>query len=107
MLSVIQTALGGILHNQRGLQVTADNIANVNTDGYRTQRLDANTGQPAPDAKSPQPRPPDWPESYPYNDVDLATEIVQMKAYEVGVKANAKVVSVADKLLGELMDTLA
>ncbi len=104
MLSVMQTALGGIQRNQAGLQVTAENIANVNTDGYRSRRLDGATGQ-VTFAQDPPP-PSEGAESPPASDVDLASELVHMKTYAVGVEANAKVVAVADRLLGELMDIL-
>ncbi|MBN1341067.1 MAG: hypothetical protein JXQ73_00200 [Phycisphaerae bacterium] len=107
MTSVMHTALGGMLRNQKGLEVTAQNIANVNTDGYRAQRVDGATGQVSPASDLPPERPEDWPESHPYNDVDLTRELVHMKTYEIGYTANAKVVATTDRLLGELMDTLA
>ncbi len=102
MLSVLQTALGGMMRNQRGIEVTANNVANVNTDGYRTQRLDSATGRV--EAVDDTPKPKDWPESHPYNDVDLTREMVNLKRYEIGYKANAKVAKVADSMAGELLD---
>lgn len=107
MLATLTTALGGIQRNQMGMQVTATNIANVNTDGYRTQRYDSATGTVHDASRLPEERPADWPESHPYNDVDLAGEFVNMKRYEVGVLANAKVVSMTDELLGEFLDEMA
>ncbi len=107
MLATLTTALGGIQRSQMGMQVTATNIANVHTDGYRTQRYDAATDTVRDAGRLPEERPDDWPESHPYNDVDLASEFVHMKRYEVGVLANAKVVSMTDELLGEFMDEIA
>lgn len=107
MLSVMATALGGIQRNEQGIQVAANNIANVNTDGYRTQRLDGPTGQVAPANPTFPERPDDWPDAHPYNDVDLASELVRMKTYEVGVKANVKVVAVADGIMEDLLDIFA
>ena len=98
MLSVIQTALGGLRRNQAGIQVAANNIANVNTDGYQTRRLDDAPNRP-PTTNRPVNR--------THNHVDLATELVHLKAYEVGFKASVKVVTTADRLLGELIDMVA
>ena len=106
MLSVLHTALAGMTRNQQGVQTAAANVANVNTDGYRTQRLDTESAQTV-DADPSAERPDDWPDDRPYNDVDLAGEMVRMKTYEVGFRANAKVVAVADRMLGELMDIFA
>jgi flagellar hook-associated protein FlgK len=33
-------ALAGLQRNARGVQVTAENVANVNTDGYHARRYD-------------------------------------------------------------------
>ena len=102
MLPVMHTALQGIQSHQRGLQVVANNVANADTDGYRAQRYDPSSGQvrprhepppPAPDAADPPP-----------SDVDLAEEFVDLKRYELGLRANARVVQVADGLLGRLLD---
>jgi len=106
MLSVLQTALAGMTRNQQGAQTAATNIANVNTDGYRTQRFDSATGQTA-EADPAAERPADWPDDRPYNDVDLASEMVSLKTYEIGFRANATVVAAADRMLGELMDVFA
>jgi flagellar hook protein FlgE len=99
MLSVMQTALGGLLRNQQGLAMTANNIANVNTDGYRAQRVERGGSEAAPAVEVAA-------DSQGYSDVDLAAEIVHLKTYEVGYEANARVLSVSDRLLGELMDLL-
>ena len=95
MLPVMHTALQGIQSHQRGLQVVANNVANADTDGYRAQRYDPGSGQVRP-RHEPLPPAPDAAEPPP-SDVDL-------KRYELGLRANARVVQVADGLLGRLLD---
>ncbi len=107
MLSALDTALGGLQRNERGFQVVANNIANVNTDGFRAQRY-----HPASDTVSDRYEPsgpaagvdPDAP---PPSDVDLATEFVAMKRNEVGYRANTAVILTADRMMGALLDLFA
>ena len=102
MLSAMQSAMQGIQANQRGLDTVARNVANVNTPGYRAQRYDQASGQVEPrhDPRPPEPDRPDPPPS----DVDLAEELVDLKRYELGTRANARVIQVADRTLGRLLD---
>ena len=106
MLSALRTALLGIHRSQKGIQVAADNIANVNTDGYRSRRYDAG-------ADTVEIRDPDAPlESDPrgeiaVNDVDLAREIIEMKTHEHALKANVTAAKIADETTGTLLDLLA
>jgi flagellar hook-associated protein FlgK len=95
----MNTALEGLQRNQAGIQVCATNIAHMNMPEGHAQRLDTADKPMTPDNRTP--------DLDPDPNVDLATEVVQMKTYTVGVRANAKVISVLDRLLGELMDTLA
>ena len=86
---------------------TAENVANVNTDGFRARRYDAGTDsvtlsdQPRPDAAGPNQ------DALPPSDVDLATEFVNLKKFEIGYRASGVVFSVADRMTGELLDLLA
>jgi flagellar hook protein FlgE len=102
MLPVMHTALAGMQSNQRGLQVVANNVANVNTDGYRAQRYDPASGEVRP-RHDPPPSVPEGTESPP-SDVDLAEEFIDLMRYEVGLRAGVKVIEVADNMLGRLLD---
>lgn len=97
MLEAMHTALAGIHRNQQGIQTAANNIANLTTDGYRTQRPDHPAVPPTETAPG-EPNP---------SDVDLATELIHLKIHAIGVKANATVIAVADRTLGDLLDLLA
>ena len=103
MTTLFNTALGGMNHNLRSIETAAQNVANVNTDGYRAQRYDPATGTTRPRYDDPPANAAD-PDAAPPSDVDLATEFVDIKRSEIGYRANAVVVKVADALLGDLLD---
>ena len=110
MSSILNVALGGIQRGVKGFLTTANNVANLNTDGYRSRRYD-------PGSDTVTLRDPGFdPEAVradlggsdlPINDVDLARELVEMKLDQHAVKANVTVAKVADRTLGELLDILA
>ena len=102
MLPVMHTAFAGIQSAQRGLQVVANNVANLNTDGYRAQRYDPSSGEVRPRHDPPPQAPEDA--VLPPSDVDLAEEFIDLKRYEVRLRAGAKVLDVADNMLGRLLD---
>ena len=99
MISAMQSALGGISRATAGVAVAANNIANVNTEGYRAQRQDsAGNLRPRQDtANAPEPA---------ASDVDLAEEAIDMKRHEAGLKASVAVARVADRMTGEMLDLL-
>ncbi len=107
MTSVMNIALGGLQRNARGVEVVAENIANVNTDGFRARRYDPGSDSVTlrydaqPDAAGPDQ------EALPPSDVDLATEFVNLKKFEIGYRASGIVFWVADRMTGELLDLLA
>lgn len=107
MTSLMNIALGGLQRNARGVQVTAENVANVNTDGFRAGRYDPASDSVTlssdvrPDAVAP------GQEALPPSNVDLATELVNLKTFEIGYRASGAVFSVADRMAGELLDLLA
>ncbi len=104
MLAALFSAIQGIDTNIRGIGAVANNVANLNTDGYRAQRYDPGTdsfeprhesslgesGNPGADA----------------SDVELAEEFVDLMRYELGVRANLQVVRVSDRLTGKLLDLM-
>ncbi len=107
MLSALDTALGGLQRNTRGVEVVAHNIANVNTDGFRSQRYDS-----ASDSITPRFEPAAYRDELAADgptpsDVDLATELVALKRYEYGYRANVAVIVTADRMMGSLLDLFA
>ena len=100
MISALNSALGGLARSTAGVNVAAHNIANLNTDGFRAQRLDS-AGNVRPRNEAPPPEVADR------SDVDLAEELIDMKVHEHGFKANINVLKAADRMNGELLDLLA
>jgi flagellar hook protein FlgE len=97
-------ALTGMSRNMRSIETAARNVANVNTDGYRAQRYDPASGTTRPRYDDPVPDDGADPETLLPSDVDLTTELVDIKRYEIGYRANAVVLVVADRMAGELLD---
>ena len=106
MTSVLNIALTGLHHNRRGMETVAQNIANVNTDGHRAQRYDPASGSTRPRYDEPVLDDGADLDLLPPSDVDLATEFVDLKRYQIGYRANAVLITAADRLTGELLDLL-
>lgn len=99
MLSVLQTSLIGLANAERGLAAAAQNIANVNTAGYRARGPDGRLRHPhtAP--------PSDLPNDTPApSDVDLTEEVIELKRHAFGYRAAARLATVGHRRLGELLD---
>ena len=97
MSPVMNSAMEGLTRNAAGVERVARNVANVNTDGYRAEPHHGSSE--ARDSADSQHEPAP-------SDVDLAGEFVHLKQYEAGYRANATLVRVADRMLGELLDLL-
>jgi flagellar hook protein FlgE len=98
--TILNTALGGMAAASRAIQAAATHIANVNTDGYRTGRR----GPHAPALPDPTGAAGMTPPGPPPSDVDLAEEFVEILRQEVGYRASAALVRVADRMMGERLD---
>lgn len=107
MISAIQSALQGLQRSEKGFQVAANNIANLNTNGYRSQRYDA--GADTVEIRDPLANLDSDPrgEDIPVNDVNLAGEIVNQIANKTAFKANAATIRIANETTGTLLDILA
>ena len=99
-------ALSGLRAASAGMAVQANNVANLNTDGFKAKRLDlaAEAGggvetrglseDPAPSFQGA-------------SNVDLATEAVQGMGFEVMYKANLKILKASDDLMQATLDLKA
>ncbi|MCG8405087.1 MAG: flagellar basal body protein [Phycisphaerales bacterium] len=104
MTGVINIALSGLNRNAIGVHTVANNVANVNTNGFRAQRLSTSTDTTTPRYDAAEAPLETASDTRPPSDVDLATEFVDLKRYEIGYRANATVLTIADRLSGELLD---
>jgi flagellar hook-associated protein FlgK len=110
MLSVLNIAAGGLSAASARLNVTAGNIANLSTAGYKARRADL-TASPAGVAvggvstdRSPGPVDLDGDEG---SNVDLVHESVDLLREKHQYAANAKLIGVGSRLLGTLLDVVA
>lgn len=107
MTTVLNTALGGLYRNTRGVETVAQNVANVNTDGYRAVRYNSSTDTVEPIGDHDSPIGGGEADEPPPSNVDLAREFVKLRQYAVGYRANVAVIRVADRMIGRLLDIFA
>ena len=106
MTAAMNIALQGLGRTAQGVRIVAHNIANLDTQGYRSLRY--NTGTNSTTSRhSKRPHEGDLdPIGEVPSDVDLATELIELKRFEIGYRADGAVLVVAARLAGELLDLL-
>lgn len=115
MLNPIDISLTGLRAFGRKLGVTAHNVANVNTDGFRpgrTQLVEASRGGVQARVENPPAQPtildPTLEEQPPrLSAVDLGQESVQMIVAKRGYQANLKALHAADAAEQSVLDILS
>ena len=110
--TVYNAAISGLQAASLKLKVSANNVANANTDGYQKQQVTTQTGTYGVEVKvekgssveSPniqtggEPR-PDAP-----SNVDVAEDLLEMKAAQNLFEANLKTLNTNDNMLGRILD---
>ena len=117
-VSSLYVAASGLAANSAKAAVSAHNIANINTDGYKKSRAvmesDA-AGQPEVRVSESNTAGPvvQNPEGLPgregtreLSNVDPAEEFVQMSIAGYGYRANTSIVRVQDEMVGTILDIL-
>ncbi|WP_005035507.1 flagellar basal body rod protein FlgC [Holophaga foetida] len=96
-------SLSGLNAASQGLAVTANNVANANTDGYRAKRLDLEEQQEGgvQASKLTESQEPTGPGS---SNVDYATEMTSLMTQSGAYAANLQVMKTQDQMLGQFMD---
>jgi flagellar basal-body rod protein FlgG len=96
MDTTMQAAVSGIIAAETQVDVRANNIANINTAGFKGSRADqASTLAGTKIA------------SISESGEDLASDIVNLKVSGHAHSANAKVAKIADEMLGTIIDLKA
>jgi flagellar hook protein FlgE len=101
-------ALSGLQAFQRAVDITANNVANANTAGFKPQSAQFKESTPSGSGVSlsngsagagvaADPSAP--------SGTDLSNELVDLLIYKVGFQASAKAVKTTDGTLGSLLDT--
>ena len=117
MVTGLSTTLSSLQAHDRKMAVKANNIANVNTNGFKRDRAvleEGGAGEVRVNLHkevSPAPQDPLAPEApgvaKELSNVDLADEMTGMIPTEIGYKANLKTIQTRDEMIGTLLDTLA
>lgn len=94
MMPAMSATLSALEGFGKKLAITADNIANVNTDGYRKKRALSQEGGPGGAAREG-------------SNVALEEELPELVVTVYGFKANLKTLKAQDEQLGHLLDTVA
>ena len=111
------TGVSSIMAHERQLGVTADNVANVNTNGFKRARAVLQEGAAGDvrlrvtreDNPTPiDPLAPAAPEvEKALSNVDLTDEMPGLISTTVGYKVNLNVIGARDEMIGNLLDITA
>ena len=108
--SVVSIANSGLRAETRRLEQSAQNVANINTDGYAAQRVESRSeahGGVSTAVYTRQGLPAQAGGAAPESTTDLAEETVSQISSQHAFTANLAVLRTADAMLGELVDRKA
>lgn len=111
-ISAFSSGLSGLQSNQAALDVSANNVANVSTNGFQPQRAAFQESSPAGGGVtlSAQGRDLAAASAAPSSagsGTDLASDITNSLVYKAGFDLSAKVIQASDDMLGSLINTRA
>jgi flagellar basal-body rod protein FlgC len=116
MVYPVHSSVSAVNAFSKKIQVTANNVANVNTDGFKKSRAtlsEEKTG--GVKATITQVDTPGYPkqitkdgsvEEVESSNVDLTEEITESMSSQRGHEANLKAINVQDEMIGTLLDTI-
>ncbi len=112
---ILSTAVSGLAYASSKVAVAADNVANLNTDGYRAKDVRSSTlvtrqtseTSYTPGGVTNLVRDQGTPQFENGSNVDLATEFVKIIEATVAYKAGVAVIRTGDELSRELIDIKA
>ncbi len=116
MISSLNTSLSGLNAFQQQLGVAANNLANVNTDGFKASRAVLESAQPqgviAKSQKLELPGPlelqqtADGEQQVEKSNVDVGQEMVGLMTARRAYQVNLKALKTADETVGSLLDVV-
>ena len=116
MVSPINSAASAVNAFSSKMSVTANNVANVNTDGFKKFRVTLNEGHSGGvEASISQVDTPGFTKQITDNgrlkevessNVDLGEEMTESISTQTGHNANLKTIKAHDEMLGTLLDTI-
>ena len=111
--TVYNAAISGLQAASLKLKVSANNVANANTDGYQKQQVTTRTGTYGVEVKVEKVSTVESPNNNQSGDelrsdapsnVDVAEELLEMKAAQNLFEANLKTLNTNDNMLGRILD---
>ncbi len=116
MINALNASISGVTAFRQRLDVTANNIANVDTDGFKKQAALFSEGDNGGvKVRVDQVEDPGYPKETVVDgelvktessNVDLVAELTEMIPTQAGYDANLKVIQTEDEMVGALLDTL-
>lgn len=116
MIRSVTASISALKAYDRKLTVTSDNLANLNTDGFKKRRVDFRSARPEGVQVSVRqidtPGPPNLDaESVPglpaeKSNVELVEEIPNLISGSRGYQANLKALKTGDEMIGTLLDMM-
>jgi flagellar basal body rod protein FlgG len=115
LIQALGAALSALNGFARKFAVSANNIANVDTNGFKKSRVVLSEGNPSgviatvdrvETPGSPVPSPDGSPEMRQSSNVSLEEEMLELKVAKHGYDANLKAIKAQDDILGSVFDTL-
>jgi flagellar basal-body rod protein FlgC len=108
MLSPVDASISALGAFGLGMRVTANNIANVNTNGFKSSRVDYESGPAGQGVRvGAVSRGSVASSAEPLNDVSLEREFTGMISLENAYTANAVAIRTASDMIGTVLDMLA
>ena len=114
MISGIHSALSGLMAIQKKTESNANNVANINTDGYKKTRVTLHEQEPqgvtteTKQINDPGPmvyeQTPEGETLVEKSNVELAEELPSMMLSRRQFQANIKTIQITDEMLGSLLD---
>ncbi len=114
MIGTIHSALSGLTAFSKQIEVTAHNVANINTDGFKkshVQLVSVEPGGVLPVVRKDDSAGPtvlrdsgDGPIQVELSNVDLGEEAVKQIFAQRGFEANISTLKTADNMLGTILD---
>jgi flagellar basal body rod protein FlgG len=104
MMDGIQSSLSGMTNALRRINVSAHNIANSQTEGFRALRADLATAAGVPEIENDLALPLGGAESLPPSNVNLTTEITNLLINTNAFKANLAALKAQNDSMGVLLD---
>lgn len=116
MISGINSALSGLMAFQKKVDSIANNVANVNTDGFKKTRVTLSEQDPqgvtanAEKIETPGPlvteQTPDGEQLVEKSNVELSEELPNLMLSRRFFEANLKTIQTEEEMLGSLLDII-